>query len=78
MSDSILTHPVLASAWIRVHNRDLLEEIENDLLFREARSDRVEFLARLLLRAGDFLISSGHRLKARYQTDSVSPAFRVS
>lgn len=51
----------------KVHQNDMLEEAKKYRMLKATRAARPRFQERLLVLAGDFLISAGLRLKERYK-----------
>jgi hypothetical protein len=59
------------------HHRDLLQAVEMDKLARIATAGRSTGRVRLLLRAGDALISLGHRLRGQCRAAGHRPGLPV-
>lgn len=51
------------------HQNSMLEEAKKNRMLRAIRAERPRFRERLFVRVGDFLISTGLRLKGRYKPE---------
>jgi hypothetical protein len=60
----------------QIRYNELLQEAEQARRARQARAGQPSLQARLLLNVGNYLISSGQKLKARYQPDMADPSFQ--
>ncbi len=68
-------NPFLADTYKKALHTERLKEAEKDRLVKAAKAGRPSLQERLLLSIGDFLITFGLRLKARYQPNSAAPTF---
>ena len=68
-------NPFLADTYMKARHTERLKEAEKDRLLKVIKAGRPKLQERLLLSIGDFLISFGLRLKARYQPNSAAPTF---
>lgn len=62
-------------AELKLRYRERLQEAASCRPFKQAGADSPSLRERVLLNLGTYLISSGQKLKARYQSDSAGPAF---